>query len=361
MKKSRRWSKVFSMVLTGVLALSLAACGGGTKEAAKTNETPQKAAEQPKEGANWPTRPINLVVYAAAGGGTDLGNRAIAAGIEKELGVKVNVINQPGGSGGVAANFVTSKPHDGYTWLGMTEGLFPSAVLGAHPSTSKDWEYFLMGGTPAVLSVRADSPYKTVEDVIQAMKDKPGEIKLANSQVGCIWDIKAALLQEATGVEYKFMPYQGSNPSILATLSGEVDVVLTGVGEQAEFLAAKKLRPLAMIELEDHDVPGYEKVPSIVKAVPEMKDKLPVNQIVGFALPSDTPKEILDKIDSAFKKAMESEEVKTYAQTKYVELVGLSGQDSKAYAEKMEKLFSWILFDKGVATRSPEEYEIAKP
>lgn len=355
MKKKPFLLKLLLIFIIGVLMISVAGCNGNT-----TSGTTKK--ENNKEANAWPAnQTINLVVFSAAGGGTDLGNRALAAGMEKELNTKINVINMPGGSGGVAANFVSSKPHDGYTLLGMTEGLFPSAVLGVHPSTNKDWEYFLMGGTPAVISVRDDSPYKTINDVIDAMKKNPGQIKLANSVVGCIWDIKSALIQQATGVEYKFMPYQGSNPSILATLSGEVDVVLTGVGEQSEFLAAKKLRPLAIVEEEGYEVPGYGMVPSIVESIPELKGKLASNQIVGFAAPSDVPVDVVEKLDAAFKKAMNSKEVTEYVKTKHLNLKGLSGSEAKDYVKSMESLFSWILFDKGVAVRSPEEYQIPKP
>ncbi len=311
--------------------------------------------------AEWPTKPITIVVSSSAGGGTDLGNRALAAAMEGELGQKINVVNVPAGGGGAAANQVFSAPHDGYNLIGFFEGIFSFAAMNAHESTTKDWEYFILGGTPGVLSVAADSPWNSVEDVIQAMKDKPGEIRLANSSVGCIWDIKAALLQKASGIEYKFVPYQGSNPSILALLNGEVDVIITGVGEQSEFLAAKKIKPLAMIELNDMDVPGYKNVPSITKAVPAMKDYLPLDQTIGFAVPADAPKEVIAKLDAAFKKAIESEGIKKYAETGHLKISGASGEKAKEIGKKMESTLSWILFDKGVAQNSPEKYGIPRP
>lgn len=336
--------RIIAVVVLSLFLLAVVGCG--------TNKT-----EAPK----WPSGPISLIVFSAAGGGTDLANRALAAAMEKDLG-KISVVNMPGGSGGVAANHVFSREKDGYNWLGMSEGILPVAVLGAHPTTSKDWEYFMLGGTPGVISVRADSPFQSVEDVLKAMKEKPGQVKLAASQAGCIWHIKAILLGQAAKVEYKFMPYQGSNPSILAALSGEIDVVITGLGEQAEFLAAKKLRPLAMVELEDYDkVPGWGKVPAIVKTVPDMKKHLPVDQFVGFALPANTPKEILGKVEASFKKAVQSEDVKKYAETKYVKISGLSGKEAKAVAEKMERIFSWALWDLKMATKSPEEFKIPRP
>lgn len=162
--------------------------------------------------ADYPARDINMIIFSAAGGGTDLANRALAAEMAKTLGVNIPASNMEGASGGVAANYVQGKAHDGYNLLGISEGLFPLAVLNCAEFTHGDWEYFILGGTPGLISVSVDSPYQTVEEVVEAMKANPGKITLANSQVGCIWDIKAALFKQATGVEYQFMAYQGSNP-----------------------------------------------------------------------------------------------------------------------------------------------------
>jgi len=309
----------------------------------------------------WPTQPITISLLSAAGGGTDLAGRALASEMEKDLGVRITVVNMPGGSGGVAANYVVSKPHDGYTWMVTSEGMLGLAVLGAHDSTTKDWEYFMFGGTPAVLSVRTDSPFKSVDDVVKAMKEKPGEVKIATSTAGCIWHIKSVLFAQAADVKFKFVSYPGSNPSILAALAGEIDVVLTGLGEQSQFLEAKKLRPLAMVELKEMEVPGWGVVPPITQFIPQMEKVLPIDQWVGFAIPSDTPQDVLSIIEASFKKAVNTESVKKYAETKFVKISGLTGKESKDRAKKMESTFSWILFDLDIAQKSPDEFGIPKP
>lgn len=310
----------------------------------------------------WPERSIDMIVFSAAGGGTDLVNRLLAAEMEKTLGQSIAVSNMPGASGGVASTFVQAKDHNGYNLLGVSEGVFPLAVLNTAPYTTKDYEYFIAGGTIALISVAADSPYQTVQDVIDAMKANPGKVKLANSQVGCIWDIKAALFKQATGVEYQFMSYQGSNPSILACLNGEVDVIITGLGEQAEYLKAGKLRPLAVVETEGAEVPNYGFVESITETVPELADTIStVSQAVGFAIPSDTDPEIIAKLTDAFNEAMASEAMAQYAEEKYLTLTGLSGAEAKELAESMESTFSWILYDAGIAPISPEDYNIPRP
>lgn len=312
--------------------------------------------------ADYPARDINMIIFSAAGGGTDLANRALAAEMSKTLGVNIPASNMEGASGGVAATYVQAKPHDGYNLLGISEGLFPLAVLNCAQYTFEDWEYFILGGTPGLISVSVDSPYQTVEEVVEAMKANPGKITLANSQVGCIWDIKAALFKQATGVEYQFMAYQGSNPSILACLNGEVDVIITGYGEQSEYLKAGKLRPLAVMEQEGAEIAGVGYVESVVKAIPELDGVIgSVGQSVGFAVPSDAGEDVIAALTEAFLAALESDSVKEYCETKYLTMTGLVGDEAKAVAADMESVFSWLLYENGVAPISPEEFNIPKP
>lgn len=346
-----------ALMLVGLLA----GCGQATPPAAEPSAGPSEpVAEAPA--STWPERNIDMIIYSAAGGGTDLVNRLLATEMEKTLGKSVVASNMEGASGGVGATYVQAKNHDGYNLLGISEGLFPLAVLKCAAYTADDWEYFLAGGTVGLISVAADSPYETVQDVIDAMKANPGKIKLANSQVGCIWDIKAALFKNATGVDYQFMSYQGSNPSILACLNGEVDVIVTGLGEQAEYLKAGKLRPLAVMEAEGAEVPNYGFVESVVETVPELADTIgAVSQAVGFAVPSDTDPAVLEALTEAFKAAMESDAMAQYAEEKYLTLTGLCGEEAAELAKSMEATFSWILYDNGVAPLSPEDFGIARP
>ena len=310
----------------------------------------------------WPTRNITIVVSAGAGGGTDLGNRTLGAAMEEFLGTGINVVNNTGGGGGAAAEQVFSARHDGYMWLGFFEGIFSNAVLGTHHGNSEHWDYFILGGTPGIMSVAEDSPFRTAGDVIQAMRNNPGGVRLAASSVGTIWDIKSTLLGQAAGVTYTFMPYPGSIPSILAMIAGEVDVVITGLGEQVEFLEAGRLRPLAMIELYSMRVPGFDhEVSSILHYVPEMANFLPVHQTIGFAIPRATPADAREKITDAFVRAMQSERVQAYSRSHFVALSGAHGAEAREIARRMESTLGWIMYDRGVAAVSPAALNIPRP
>lgn len=314
----------------------------------------------PALAGEWPTRPIEIACFGAAGGGTDLVDRTIAKAMEPFLRVQINVTNRAGGGGGVAMDHVWSRPRDGYTWGGFSESILPAPVMGAHHTSSKDWIYFMVAGAPGVISVRPESPYKTLDDLVKAAKAKPGEIKASASTSGGIWHTKLIALMHGADIKFNFLPFNGSHPSQVAAMTGEVDAVLTSISEQAELLEAKKLVPLAMVELKGYEFKGM-KIPAAVEKYPGVAKLLPLDQWLGFALPADTPKPILEKITDAFKKAMESDLVKDLAKTKNLTLYGYYGDQAQKVVRSMERVWMWTLWDLKVAKKSPAEFGIERP
>ena len=308
----------------------------------------------------WPVRQTNIIVYSSAGGSTDLANRAIAEGMKASLGVDIIASNMPGALGGTAVNYVWNQRRDGYRMVGISEGALGHSVLGLHTSTAKDWEYFMVGGTPGIISVNADSKYKTFADLYAAAKTQPDQLKIATSVPGCIWNVQWLLTKKLGGFATRFVPYPGSFPSQTAALSGEVDIVWTGLGEQSEFIKSGKLRPLAVFSDQAVDFADTT-IPPITDFIPELRSRMPINQFVGFALPSDTPKPRLKKVTDSFIQAMQSEPVQQFSQAKYSKLYGWYGEQSKQVAIEQEKVFAWTLWEAGLAKRNPEELGIAKP
>lgn len=314
----------------------------------------------PAMAAEWPTRPIEISCFAAAGGGTDLVDRTIAKAMEPFLKTRINVVNRLGGGGGVALDYVWSRPHDGYNWGGFSESILPAPVMGAHTTSAKDWLYFMVAGAPGVISVRPESPYKSLDDLVKAAKAKPGEIKASASQSGSIWHTKLIALMQGADIKFNFLPFNGSHPSQVAAMTGEADAVLTSVSEQAELLKAKKLIPLAMVELKGYDFDGV-KIPAAVEKYPDVAKLLPLDQWLGFALPADTPKDIVAKVTEAFKKAMQSDLIKDMAKTNRLSLYGYYGDQAQKVAFGMERVWSWALWDLKVAKKSPADFGIQKP
>ena len=308
----------------------------------------------------WPQQPIQIACFSSAGGGTDTVSRLIASAMEPELGVKINVINRTGARGGAALNYVWRQKRDGYHWGGFSESIIPAPVMGVHTTSSRDWTYFMVAGAPGVISVQTNSKWKSLNDFIEYAKNHPGEIKVAASSTGGIWHTKMLALQNAAGVKFQYMPFQGSRKSITATLTGEVDAVLTSISEQSELIRSQKLLPLAMIEPEDFEFPDYGMIQSAAHEFPGIND-VPIKQWLGFALPADTPTPILEKITSAFESAIENESIQEFAQTRMLEIYGFHGQRSQNIASYGERVWTWMLDDLGVTVRSPNAFGIARP
>jgi tripartite-type tricarboxylate transporter receptor subunit TctC len=195
--------------------------------------------------AEWPERPITLVVMYGAGGGTDTIIRALATEMAKATGWTINVINKPGAVGGVATKYVLNKPADGYTLLGAANYNKFVRVMGHSESKAwEDWQYFQAANSVASWSVRPDSPYQTFEDAIAAARANPGKISISTSGTGGLWQELALIVSEAAGVKLKYVPYKGGKPATLAGLQGEVDIAGGGLHEHIEFIRAGKLRNL---------------------------------------------------------------------------------------------------------------------
>ena len=337
---------LFRILSVALGACVLASCGGSE--------------DGPVSIENWPSRPITISCLAAAGGGTDLVSRLMAKEMGVVLGTKINVVNRTGGGGSEAINHVAHSPRDGYNWGGFSESLLTKCVLGTAETTSKDWAYFNVAGAPGVLSVRGDSPYQRLDDLVAALREKPKSLKAGASLVGCVWHTKLLALERAADISFQFLPFAGSNPSQLATLSGEVDVVLTSISEQAEFIASRKLRPLAMIEMESFEFPQGTMIPAAGDSYPKIAD-VPVSQFLGLALPADTPETILAKVTVAFEKVMESPSVREYVTARHLTLLGEHGEAAAERNLRAERVWTWKLHELGIAVKSPEAFGILKP
>jgi len=308
------------------------------------------------------TRPVTILVGAAAGGGTDVVSRALAQGLREYLGVQITVQNMLGAGGGTAAEYVwKKKPRDGTVIWGLSETCLFLPGNGGHYTTTKDWEYFWAGGTPGAVIVKNSSKYKTFKDLIDDAKQRPGEIRVAASVQPGLWCTRWMATAQAAGIKTNVLGYTGSNPSLLAALSGEVDVVHVSVGEALPYLQAKQLRALTMIELEPFTIPGVGTIPAVVDILPEMKKVLPMPQLLGIAVPADTPEPVMNELRAAFLHAMKSKAVRTVMKTQLATPLGLYGDEAKKVSKKLESQFNWMLVDLGMAVKNPADLGIEKP
>lgn len=218
-------------------------------------------------------------MHTAPGGGNDVLARSIAVMAEKEklLPMRIQVINKPGGNGAVAAAFLAEKKGDPHT-IGLitSNWIIGPLVTSEAKITLQDLTPIAQLVTePALVAVRADSPFKTMGDFIEAAKAKPGALKQSGGSLTARDSVMRQVLQKATGARWAFISFPGGGERIAALLGGHVDMMIIEPQEAGENIRAGKMRVIAQVS--EKRLPGYPDVPTLKEAgydvplVPQMR------------------------------------------------------------------------------------------
>ncbi|MDR1834656.1 MAG: tripartite tricarboxylate transporter substrate binding protein [Fusobacteriaceae bacterium] len=311
--------------------------------------------------AAYPDRDINLKVPYNPGGSTDLTGRALGESMGKALGVNFIVTNTPGAGGATGSAQIYNGPKDGYNVLANGMMAFVGMpVMDTLKTTIDEWEFWLATFTPNVVVVRADSPYKTVEDLLKGFKDNPGKITVGTAGPGTGGHVGIEVLRSGSPFEYKHVPYPGGSAAITACLSGEVEVTTQLLVEMEDMIKAGKLRALAALTPDDIVIKDGPVIPSILKSVPGLKASVPMGETTGFAVPKGVPAEALAKLDEAFEKALKDKAFLDFCASKGFIVVGLGRGPAVPYMQSLASVVTWILQDAGVTKKSPEEFKIPR-
>lgn len=310
---------------------------------------------------DYPFRDITTAVVWGAGGGTDSINRMIMAEMEKHLPVSINVINQTGGvAGSNGMVYVMNQPDDGYTLVGLSESNVTAAVQGGWDKTFDFWYPFIVGGSPDLISVPANSPYNTLEELVDAAKAAPGTIPAAASGAGSIHHLNLLAIQNGAGAEFLFVPYQGSAPGQEAAIAGEVQLVVTSLAEQAALIEGGQLKPLAMLTPDSAMIAGMS-VPSAFDIYDGLDQYLPLMQAIGFAVHDSASDTVKATLGAAFEKAIASDVVAEWAQANNYAVSGAYGEEAQAIFATLESNFAYTLQELGATTVDPASLGIKKP
>ncbi len=261
--------------------------------------------EQESAASSYPNQPIHMIVPWAAGGGTDAVARVLAKEAESILGTSIVVENRTGGGGAVGHSAVAQAKPDGYT-VGMTT---VELIIQPHvqdvPYSYKDLQPILqVNSDPAAITVRADSQWKTLDELIAYAKSHPGELRCSGTGYAGIWHLALLELQKESGTEFTFVPSQGAAPAVTELLGGHIELVSCSPPEVASQVDAGQLRMLAVSGNSRH--PKYPDVPTMK----ELGYNVGTTVWRGIQVPKGTPDAIVQKLHDAFKKAYESESFK---------------------------------------------------
>jgi tripartite-type tricarboxylate transporter receptor subunit TctC len=250
--------------------------------------------------AAFPDKPIRLVVPFAPGGGTDLIARTLGAGMSTELGQQVLIDNKPGAGTIIGTDAVAKSAPDGYTIViaSFAHAVNPSLVPKLPYAHDKAFTPItLIGRGPNVLVVRADSPYKSVADLIAAAKAKPGTLNYASQGNGTSAHLAGEMFMNLAKVNMVHVPYRGAGPAITDLLGGQVDMIFGTAAAVSNMVDNGKLRALAVTTVQPSA--AFKGVPTIGATVPGYA----VESWYGLYAPAGTPAEAIQKLNAAAKKA----------------------------------------------------------
>lgn len=234
--------------------------------------------------AQYPDRPIELVVPWAAGGGTDAMARAFADAAKRHSSQPLVITNKPGATGSIGFSDVARATPDGYKVSVLTAELLIIPHMGIGKVSQEDFiPIARFNSLASAITVRADAPWNTVEEFLAHAKRSPGNVKVGNSGVGSIWHLAAAAVQDKAGVQFNHIPFQGGNPAVLALLGGHIDAATVSTAEVLTYVASGKLKTLAVMS--DKRIKGFEAVPTLK----ERNIDLSVGSWAGLGVPKNTP------------------------------------------------------------------------
>ncbi len=297
---------------------------------------------------NYPNRPITFVVPWGAGGGTDTTARYFAAQLEKELGQPVNVVNRTGGGGVVGHSAIAQAPADGYTigmitveismmhWQGLTD-LVPTSYT----------PLALVNADPAGFTVKADSPFKSVKEVLDYARANPGKLKASGTAQGGIWHLALAGLLNDAKIPQNAIPWVPSNgaaPAMQDLVAGGVDIVTCSLPEARALIDAGKAKPLAVMD--SKPTPLYPKVPTMKEAA---GSGWTVSAWRGIAAPKGIPKDVETRLVGAIKKIWDSKEFKDFAESKGYGTAWAAQADFAAFMAKGDADMGVVMKAAGLA------------
>jgi tripartite-type tricarboxylate transporter receptor subunit TctC len=296
----------------------------------------------------YPARPLTLVVPWGAGGGTDAVARMLAALLEKDLGQPVNVVNRTGGSGVVGHQAFAAAPPDGYTI-----GLMTAEITMMHHQglTRLDGTSFtplgLVNVDPAAIQVKADSPYKTLPDLLDAIRKNPGKLKASGTARGGSWHVYLYGLLAELKIKPTSVPWVPSisNAAGLQELAaGGVDLVCGSHPEGRALIEAGKVRSLAILDPRPSDL--FPKVPTLKAAV---GSSWSAGVWRGMGAPKNLPKPIEDRLVAAVKKAYDSKEYQDFMRARGFGAKYLPPQEFAAFMAKTDAETGALMKSVGLA------------
>jgi tripartite-type tricarboxylate transporter receptor subunit TctC len=269
----------------------------------------------------WPAKPIRLVVPFPAGGGTDIIAREVANKITADTKWNFVVDNKPGSGGNIGVDNAAKSPADGYNLvIGQTSNLAINPTLYAklpYDPVKDLTPIALIGSSPLAIVVAANSPYKTIADVVAASKAKPGTINFATSGNGTVAHLATEMFQKEAGIKLVHIPYKGASQGVTDVIGGNVQLYVSSVPTLIGHIRNGKLRALAVTS--SRRVDDLPQVPTIAESGYKGFEAVTWFGLLG---PANLPKDIVASLNTETNKALKSDDVQKKLGAQGVDILG---------------------------------------
>lgn len=301
---------------------------------------------------DYPSKDIRMVVPWGAGGGTDAIVRKIATIAEEQLPVAIYVENIEGGLSGTGVMEVMSARPDGHTLGALTyDSVITVPWQGLVPGYGLDKLELIARITsePDAIMVSGEADYDSLDDLLAAAKENPGEIKVGIQGLGSRVHLAMLQLQDATGTEFQLVSYPGgAGPQKEAILSGEVEAVITSLGDFAPLIEAGDVEPV--VEFSDGPNPAFPDVPVAEDAGVDLQ----IGSFIVLAAPAGTPEDVVAKLEETFHQAHQSAAFQEWLAQVGVTSSWLGSEEVTDWAKSTQDQYFAImqdLVDQGVIKR----------
>lgn len=242
--------------------------------------------------ANYPNRPLRIVVGLPAGGAADVVVRAIGREMERSMKQPVIIENKPGGLFQLAVQAVSTAPADGYTLMYVNSGFVAVQAIQKRFDLNRQFLPLTMAGeAPSVIVVRPNAPFKSVRDLVAYGRAHPGELTYGTLGVGSIEHIKALQFLDAAGFQAKAIPYKGGPDMLNAVIAGDINYTAINLYSAMQFIPSGRLR--ALVALDSTRLKALPDLPTVHEA----GIKMPISHIwSGFVVHADTPAPIAQRL-----------------------------------------------------------------
>jgi len=260
----------------------------------------------------FPSRPIDFIVTWGTGGGADAMARTIGQHMQPILGVAIPVSNVPGASGNTGLGQLQAAKADGYTVATYIMDTLATISMGLSKFTVDDFEWIARTQVAdSFFFVKADSPYKTIQDLLRAAKENPGKIRVAATGYGTVDDITVRFF-EKVGIKMTTVPYPKPGERYASTLGGHSEVLYEQAGDILQYLKAGQLRPLIIFADKRH--PSFPEVPASV----ELGYDIQLPQFRSIVAKRGTPPDRVKVLAEAIRKGMETPAYRQFAEQWYL-------------------------------------------